>query len=162
METTDNNQNGNEFFDKEAPKYPECAADPNGIPAEASGVYAGPNPNGMAYAGPNPNGMAYAGPNPAGMLMAYAGPKIPQPSMAQMMAVYAGPTAPPAQSMMMVYAGPAQMPGVPIGRMAVTGTDNAGSKKEFKFCMECGAKNKRTNKFCVDCGAKFPPEVQKV
>lgn len=156
METADNDQTGNDFFDKEAPKYPECAADPNGIPAEASGVYAGPNPNGMAYAGPNP----------AGMLMAYAGPKAPtMPNMAEQMQkgymeldmrqpsgmVYAGPGYRPGSSAFFTSGGADKMSGF------------AGSpNKDFKFCMECGAKNKRTNKFCTDCGTPFPPEVQKV
>ena len=78
------------IFDGDAPKYPERAANPNYIPAEAMAVYAGPPTPGPTMAeqmkmhaqdgydmrNPVPIGFVYAGPaqlqHPA--MMVYAGP----------------------------------------------------------------------------------------
>jgi hypothetical protein len=126
-------EDNDKIFNEEAPKYPE----------RASGK-----------------------PDLNSMLMAYAGPQNPPPPM---MAVYAGPAQMTQNPMGLVYAGPNGMSSangfmnVPSGADLMEEMKKASEaqRKEFKFCTECGVKNKRSNKFCTDCGAPFSPETMK-
>ena len=99
--------------------------------------------------------------DPNSMLMAYAGPRDAQIPMSQMMAVYAGPD----QNNTPIgfdYAGPNQMSAqdgfIGINMMEQMQKANEEARKLYKYCPECGAKNKRSNKFCTDCGTPFSPE----
>ena len=129
------NDNDDKIFDEESPKYPERASEKI---------------------------------DPNAMLMAYAGPKIDR-IPGSMMAVYAGPAQMNQNPIGFVYAGPDQMTSSNGFMTVPSGSDlmeemkkvNESLHKEFKFCTECGAKNKRSNKFCTDCGKPFPAESMK-
>ncbi len=81
------------------------------------------------------------------------------------MAVYAGPVAPPADmlhpvqpSMMLVYAGPGMMNGG-INPFATNPNprvpnDSTGTVKTV-FCPACGAKIPANAKFCMECGTSM-------
>ena len=126
-------ENNDKIFDKDAPKYPERVQEK---------------------------------PDPISAMMAYAGPQNLSP---QMMAVYAGPAQMTQNPMGFVYAGPNGMSSSNGFMISPNGTNmmeemkkaSEAQRKEFKFCTECGVKNKRSNKFCTDCGAPFSPETMK-
>ena len=62
-------------------------------------------------------------------------------------------TAPQPQTSQVVQTGPAS----PSPEPPAQGAPSAS--QEFKFCTECGTKNKREAKFCRECGHRFEQQI---
>jgi len=116
---------------KDAPKYPERAAEDNEKIVPMNGVYRGPDIPEMGAV--------------------YMGPPDANSPMAQM--AYMGPGGVQMPSGFMAFPG---FEHIKMGTDQAAAAQKGNTPDpQSKYCENCGAKNPRNGKFCTDCGAQF-------